>query len=119
MNDKVFVRGLRVMGRHGATETERESPQMFEVDVECELDLAAAGSTDHLDDTLDYAALIQMAARVVSEQSYALLETLAGRIADEALADASVISVHVRVIKSQPPIALEVGSVGVEITRRR
>lgn len=119
MSDRVFVKGLRVSGRHGVTELERESPQMFEVDVSCELDLAGAGTSDRLDDTLDYSALAQMAARVVGAQSYELLETLANRIADEALVDPRVISVHVRVIKSDPPIALDVGSVGVEIMRRR
>src|SRR5436190_1911962 len=45
MSDVVEIRGLRVMGTHGVLEEERQRAQPFEVDIDVETDLAAAGAT--------------------------------------------------------------------------
>jgi dihydroneopterin aldolase len=41
-------------GRHGATAVERRTTRKFEVDVELEVEVAAAEASDRLDDTVDY-----------------------------------------------------------------
>ena len=41
-------------GYHGETQAERTLGNRFYVDVEIRMDLAAAGRTDDIDDTLDY-----------------------------------------------------------------
>lgn len=115
--DVIELRGLRVLGRHGCLPEEQERDQPFEVDLDVEVDLSAAGRSDDLADTLDYAAVAAAAVVVVSGQPSALLEQVAERIAEAVLADARVGAVTVAVRKLRPPVPLEVASVGVTITR--
>jgi dihydroneopterin aldolase len=118
--DHIELRGLRVLGRHGARAGEQDRAQPFEVDLDVEADLALPGGTDDLGDTVDYGQLLAIAARVVSGQRCRLLETLAARIADQVLAfDGRVRSVRVRVRKLRPPVPLDVATAGVDITRER
>jgi dihydroneopterin aldolase len=118
VSDRIELRGLRVLGVHGVLPEERARAQPFEVDLDVEADLAPAGRSDALADTVDYAALADAAARVVTEERHALLERLAERIAEEVRrADARVVSVTVAVRKLRPPVALELSSAGVRITR--
>ena len=111
------MRGLRAVGIHGLLPEEQLRAQPFEVDVDVELDLAAAGKTDHLHDTLDYGALAEAVAGVVAGDRCALLERLAERIAERVGADPRVKSVSVAVRKLRPPVPVDVASAGVRITR--
>jgi len=83
--DKIVIKGFRVMGRHGVTAEERERDQEFVVDLECELDLSAAGRADRIEHTVDYMELIDDIRQVVSRESYNLLEALGDRLAQAVL----------------------------------
>src|SRR5947209_16550300 len=113
MADRIEIRGLRAVGTHGLLPEEHLRPQPFEVDLDVEIDLTAAGASDHLHDTLDYGELADAAARVVMGERCALLERLAQRIADEVRGDARVKSVTVAVRKLRPPVPVDLGSAGV------
>lgn len=115
--DVVSVRGLRVTGTHGVLPEEQSRPQPFEVDIDVHADLRVAGASDSLDDTVDYGALAEAAARIVTTEHHALLERLAERIAETALADPHATSVTVTVRKLRPPVPLDVDSTAVTITR--
>ena len=93
--------------------------QPLEVDLDVELDLSAAGSTDHLDDTVDYGALCALVEGVVTSRHVALLEHLAETIAERVLADERVDAVTVAVRKLRPPVPHQLATSGVRITRRR
>lgn len=54
----IVVRGLRLWAHVGVLPFERELGQWFELDLELAVDLAPAGRSDHLADTLDYSRLI-------------------------------------------------------------
>lgn len=115
----VIIEGLRVFGRHGVTRFEKEAARAFVVDVECNLDLEAAGESDLLSHTMDYHALVKKIQTLISGERFDLLETLAERIAALALSDSRVDTVTVRVSKPSPPIDADVESVAVEIHRRQ
>lgn len=118
--DRIVLRGLRAVGVHGVLPEERERAQPFEVDVDVEADLSVAASTDDLGDTIDYGALVELVSRVVTTESHALLERLAGRIAEEVLAfDDRAFSATVSVWKLRPPVPLALDRAGVTITRSR
>jgi 7,8-dihydroneopterin aldolase/epimerase/oxygenase len=120
MTDRIEIRDLRVLGVHGVLPEEQERPQPFSLDIVAWLDTAAAQVSDALADTVDYGALAQLAADVVSGRSYQLLEALAGRLADALLSvDARLETVEVTVRKLRPPLALDVASTGVRATRSR
>ena len=117
--DVVELRGLRVLGRHGCLPEEQARDQPFEVDIDLELDLTAAGASDDLADTLDYGAAADVVARLVATEPSALLERVATMIADALLADARVRAVTVAVRKLRPPVPVDLATAGVRITRRR
>jgi len=117
MADRIELRGVRAVGTHGLLPEEHLRPQPFEVDADVELDLAAAGASDHLHDTLDYGEVATAIARVITGDRCALLERLATRIAEEIGGDPRVKSVSVTVRKLRPPVPVDVASAGVRITR--
>ena len=117
--DRIELRGLRLLGVHGALAEERGRPQPFEVDLDVEADLAAAARSDDLADTVDYGALVEAMARVVASERYSLLETLAERMAEVVLSDERVRAVTVAVRKLRPPVAVDMSTAGVRVTRGR
>lgn len=117
MTDRIELRGLRVLGICGALPEEKDRPQPLEVDLDVEVDLADAGQTDALADTVDYGALARAAARVAGSERFTLLERLAQRIVDEVGADPRVGSVTVAVRKLRPPVPVDLATAGVRITR--
>ncbi|MGH9164847.1 MAG: dihydroneopterin aldolase [Acidimicrobiales bacterium] len=119
MPDVIVLRGLRVLGVHGCLPQEQEVAQPFEVDLELTADLGAAGHSDHLAATVDYGRVCQAVVAVVAGEHHQLLERLAQRITEVVLADARVESVTVEIRKLRPPVAADLASAGVRITRRR
>lgn len=116
--DRIELRGLRLAGRIGVSEAERSVEQPLEVDIDISLDLAPAGSSDDLGDTLDYGAACQRVAEVVATTRPALLERLAADMADAVLAiDDRVQAVTVVMRKLDPPVAHALASAGVRVTR--
>lgn len=118
--DCVEIRGLRVEAVHGVAEAERRSPQPFEVDLD--LYLAAPGlaaASDDLSATADYAAAIEAAAQVLEGAPRHLLETLAEDVASAVLADPHLSGVTVWVRKLRPPVARDLRTSAVRITRHR
>ena len=53
MSDRITLSSMRFEGHHGVTDDERALPQPLEVDLEVEADLARAGRTDDVVDTID------------------------------------------------------------------
>jgi dihydroneopterin aldolase len=116
MTGRIEIRDLRAVGVHGLLAHERELAQPFSVDVDASFDASAAAASDQLGDTVDYGALASAVALVVSERSFMLLEALAAAIARRVLDDEPRVSrVEVVVRKLRPPVAVDVGSVGVRV----
>ena len=115
--DRILVSGLREAGIHGVLPEERVRPQPFEVDLELHVDLARAGASDDLADTVDYGAVCDAVKHIVASESYQLLERLAQRIADACRTDPRVVGVVVEVRKLEPPVDAQVDHVAVRIQR--
>lgn len=105
-------------GRHGVRPAEREQAQEFKVDVEVEADLAEAGRTDHLADTVDYTKVRAIARSVIEGPAAKLLETLAGQIAEQVIQLPKVAAVSVRVAK-RPASMQPIEAAAVRINRTR
>ena len=111
----VDVRDLRVFGRHGAYEGERERGQHFLFDVE--LDVGERGTSDRLEDAVDYVEVARVVQEVSDARQYALLEALASAVADELERRFSPERVRVRVRKPEVrPAGLD-GTVAATVTR--
>jgi dihydroneopterin aldolase len=111
----IVIAGLRELGVHGVLPEEQTRPQPFEVDVELDVDLATAGTSDRLDDTVDYSAVSEAVSRVVKNERYHLLERLATRIGEVCKTDARVRAVTVTVRKLHPPVRAMLDHVAVRV----
>ena len=118
--DRIILEGIQFYGYHGRNNEERVLGQPFEVYLEAELDLTAAGVSDDIADSVSYTDLYRVAKRHVEGPGRNLVEAVAHAIASEILDTYLVESVRVRVIKVRPPIKGGVlAGAGVEVFRRR
>jgi len=117
--DLVEIRGLKLRGRHGVTEEERTHEQPFVINLAARLDARPAAKLDDLSSTLDYEEAVRIVAKIVTGESYQLLETLADKIARALLVNPRVMDVWVRVAKTEAPLPEEVEEVAVEVSRSR
>jgi len=115
--DRILISGLRELGVHGVLPEEQVRPQPFEVDIELHVDVAAAGESDDLDETVDYGAVCEAVSRIVSSEQYRLIERLATRIAEVCRADPRVVGVVVEVRKLHPPVRALLDHVAVRVER--
>lgn len=119
MTDRIEVSGVRARGAHGVLPEEKTSTQPFVVDVTLELDLAPAGASDDLADTVSYADLAAEVVRIVEGPPVDLVEHLAARVADAGLAHDLVEAVEVVVHKPEAPVGVPFGDVAVRVRRER
>lgn len=118
--DEIRLTGLRVVGTHGVLAEEQTRAQPFSVDLVLAVDLAAASASDDLDDTVDYGSVAGVVERIVREERFALLERLAGRVAEVVLGlDERVASVEVTVTKLRPPVPVDLAAASVTVRRAR
>jgi FolB domain-containing protein len=117
--DSIFVRRLRLPVRVGVTEEERSRPQFVLLDLDLRRDLARAGASDDLAETVDYGAITSGVASLLEGTEVSLLERLAQVVAEFLLALDGVLEVTVNVAKEAPPIREETSSVGVRIVRTK
>ena len=113
----VEVTGLSLYTHHGVTEAEREIGQRLILDLRFDAGACDATVTDRVEDTVDYGRVCEIVALVAQQRSYKTLEALCTAIADRMLADFEASEVWVKATKPEPPIALPVESVSVEVWR--
>lgn len=119
MADRIFIEGIKFHGYHGLMRMEREVGVRLSVDVELALDLAAAGRSDNVRQTLDYREVHRTVIELGRGTSHRLLESYATAVIDALLAKFPVEAVTVRVRKETPVLDGIVDAVGVEMTRER
>ena len=117
--DKIILKEIRFHGYHGVAEAERQIGQKYEIDAELMYDLSAAGKTDDLSHTINYAAVVRLLIGIGTQQSFQLIEALAETLASEILDRFPVDEVGLTVRKLLPPVEQMLTYVSVEIHRKR
>lgn len=118
--DKIFIKNLEVFARHGVLSEENALGQKFIVSVELGCSARAAGRSDDLEKSVNYADVCALIQKVMTENTFKLIEAAAEKIAESILlAYKNVQSVTVNLKKPWAPIMLNVKTVGVEIKRSR
>ena len=102
--DKIILRGIQFHGYHGVAEAERQLGQKYEIDLELMTDLSAAGKTDAIAHTINYAEVVQRVIEIGTQVSFQLFETLAETIAETILDQFQIEEVRITVKKLSPPI---------------
>lgn len=116
--DFIEITGIRCYGYTGYLPEEQILGQWFEVDLILGTNLMVAGSSDNLQDTLDYRQAIALVKHHISKTKVSLIETLAETIAQAILTLDKVQQVNVRLSKLAAPIPDFGGKITVNITRQ-
>lgn len=117
--DVIEVRGLELLVFCGVLPEEQARRQPFEFDLDIELDMREAGTTDDLDATVDYGALSNQLADVLYVERFMLLERMATRVAEIVLEHPRVDAVTVVARKLRPPVPQHIDTTGVRLRRSR
>lgn len=114
--DRIALRGLTARGHHGVFDHERENGQDFTVDITLHTKTARAAASDDLGQTISYADVADQVIGIITGEPVDLIETLAERIADAALATGAL-AVDVTVHKPSAPIPHDFTDAAVSIRR--
>lgn len=117
MSDRIELRGIEVYARHGVLEEEQARSQVFRIDLTVFADLAAAGQSDDLADTIDYRGLADQVKESVGGESYKLIERVAHRVAESILVDPKANRVVVTIHKPEAELGAVLDDVSVTVDR--
>ena len=118
--DIIRLEQISLYGFHGVHSDERSVRQEFIIDLEVMLDLTKPASSDNLEDTINYEALYLAIKNIVENQSFKLIEAMAGAITKTVLTSFPTTAVRTRVKKTAPPIdGLVSKGASVEIYRTK
>ncbi len=111
MSSTLYIKALSVEAHVGVHPWEQTTKQRLCIGVELEIDLMKAASSDALSDALDYQRIAEDITRLVSQEHFQLIETVAKRIADYLLGHYVV--THARIQVSKPGALSQAEEVGV------
>jgi dihydroneopterin aldolase len=118
--DKIIMENMAFYGYHGVLREEKTLGQKFFVDAYIYLPLKKAGETGDLSFSINYGAVYETVKRVVTNERFDLLESLAERLCDEIFASyPQALKIRMRVKKPDAPVPGIFDCFGVEIERER
>ena len=113
----IEISGLSLYTHVGVSEAEREIGQRLLLDLRIDVGEVDATVTDRIEDTVDYGQVCQTANLVAQQRTYKTLERLCAAIADRVIEQYDAHAVWVKAAKPEPPMALPVSEVSVEVWR--
>ena len=118
--DCITLTNMEFYGYHGCLPHERTDGQSFFVDAVLYMDLAKAGRSDCLEETVNYAAVYEDIRQLVEGDPVRLIECLAECIASVLLGKYPPLAhVSITVHKPSAPIPGKFGYVSVTLHRSR
>lgn len=118
MADTILLEGIQVPAALGVTAAERSMRRPVRLDLEVEANVAKAGRSDRIGDTLHYKRIFDLVEDVATNQEHKLVEALGDRIARAVLEKFGADAVTVTVRKPTP-MAGVIQYAGVRIHRTR
>jgi len=113
--DIIFLEAFRIRTLIGIYPWERKIPQTIELNLEIGLPSKHGCLTDRIEDTLDYAQIVERIRAMLMAQHFSLLETLAEHIAQMILTEFR--SPWVKVSVAKLDVLEGVGKLGITIER--
>ena len=117
--DKIIIENLEIIAEHGVFKEEKFLGQKFIVSLEMKTDTREAGKTGNLNASTHYGFVSDDVEKLLTSQSFDLIETCAEKTAEMILTKYPLIS-EVKVVIKKPwaPIRKYFDFVAVEITRK-
>lgn len=120
IRDRIMLNDVGFYGYHGVMPEESKLGQRFRIDLQCGLDLGAAGRTDTVEETVSYEDIFKVVKQAFEEKRFKLIEALGQHIIDRLFeAFPKIEWVRIRVRKPDAPIPVVAGEFAIEIVRRR
>lgn len=117
--DHLRIKDLEIMARHGLFPEEKKLGQKFLVSVDCAYNMTQAAVSGDLAHSLNYGQLCQDISRLLTENTYDLIETCAFRLVEYIFATFPYVGeVTVSIKKPFAPIGLPLDYPEVRITRK-
>ena len=113
--DSIFISELKVKTKLGVPAWERMAAQTIILDIEIGYDLAKAGKSDAIANTIDYGSVVTRIHDTLKEHSFQLVEALAEHVCQLILREFGALSVKIKVAK--PAILVGLKALGVVIER--
>lgn len=118
--DTIQIKGMRIFAYHGVGPEEKRDGQPFVLDIAMKADLSRARRSDDLEDTVNYAAVVEAVRAAFTAQSYDLIERAAQAVCDAVLEGfPPVQEVQVLLKKPEAPVSAEFDYMAVGVTQRR
>ena len=117
--DAIQISGIRCYGYTGYFPEEQVLGQWFELDLTIWMDLSVTGSDDQLENTLNYADVVERVTNLLETSRFKTIEKLNAVIIEAVLAFDPVQKVHSRLVKVSPPIPRFQGRIAIAMTRSR
>ncbi|WP_281636802.1 dihydroneopterin aldolase [Flavobacterium marginilacus] len=115
----IKLKNIRTFSYHGCLIEEGKIGSDYSVDLEISTNLKQSSESDNLKDTVDYVHLNKIVVEEMAIRSN-LLEHVAKRIIDRALAELETVSrIKIAVSKINPPIGGDVEAVTIEMEEER
>lgn len=117
---KIIMNNLAFYGYHGVMKEENTLGQKFFFDLELTADIDKSTISDNVEDTVHYGEAYETIKNIVENQSFMLIEKLAGKIIEELFENFSKIKeIKILVKKPEAPVPGIYDYFGVEIRKKR
>ncbi|HJF27392.1 MAG TPA: dihydroneopterin aldolase [Acinetobacter lwoffii] len=116
--DAIIIEGLKVDTVVGCFNWERQIIQPLLLDLTIHTSLEQASQSDRLDDTLNYAEICEISARVIQEAQPELIEHAAKLVLDALFTTFESIE-SIMIMIRKPAIIAQANSVGIRLERHR
>ena len=117
--DKICIIDLKIPGKHGVYEFEKDKEGLFELDVEMYTDLTLPGNSDQLNDTVNYDEAVGVITDIFHRKDYNLIEAVGDDICKGLLRKYPIEKVIVRIRKPHAPIMANLKTVEIELVREK
>ena len=96
MSFDINISKIKCSGKHGIYDHEKQNDQKFLVDIHINI---SDFSDDDINKTLNYEEIVDLVIKIVSTESYDLIETLAKHISEQIVLKYAVIEATLQKIK--------------------
>ena len=117
--DCIRIINLKIPARHGVYDFEKDKDKLFELDAELFLDLTIPGKSDQLEDSVNYAEVVEFITDIFILKDRNLIESVAEDISNKLLLKYPLKRVIIKVRKPHAPIKANFDNVEVELIREK
>ena len=120
MYDSIIIKNLKVYAYHGVNPEEKRDGQTFFLDIILNADLSRPCVSDNVEDTINYDAVCNCAHRIMTENTYDLIERAAQAVCDGILSEfPQVEQIWLTLKKPDAPVKCDIEYAAVKIRRVR